>query len=225
MKTKIYSVFALICLLTVSNISVNAQEEESSSPFSVGADVVSSYVWRGTTYAGAALQPSIEFSTGNFAIGAWGSYDFNMIYPEADLYISYGFDFGLSLGITDYFYPGTPYFNYSSPDGSHGFELNAGYEISDFYVSANYIFNEAGGAGTAGSDMYFEVGYAFEYFDVFLGAGDGWHTSTGEFEVCNIGIGTSKEIKISDSFTLPVFGQAILNPQTEQFNIVLGVSF
>jgi hypothetical protein len=57
-----------------------------------------------------------------------------------------------------------------------------------------------------------------------LGGGDGAHKVDGNFNICNIGIGTSKEIKITDSFSLPVSGAAILNPSSEQFYIVVGIS-
>lgn len=208
-------------------INVNAQETENSSPFSLGTDVVSSYVWRGTKFSGPAIQPYVEYSVGGFAIGSWGSFGFNDQVAEADLYLSYGFDFGLSLGLTDYYYQGSPYFEYTDTTASHAFEINAGYEISNFSISANYILNDAhaGGPANSGSDMYFELGYAFEYFDVFVGAGDGWHTSDAEFMVCNIGIGTSKEIKITESYSLPVSGSVIVNPERESFHIVVGLSF
>ena len=76
-----------------------------------------------------------------------------------------------------------------------------------------------------GLDMYFQAGYAFKYFNIFLGAGDGWHTSDGEFALCNLGIGTSKVIKITDTFAIPVNGQVILNPEREQLYVVVGFSF
>jgi hypothetical protein len=44
------------------------------------------------------------------------------------------------------------------------------------------------------------------------------------FDICNIGISTSKEIKITDDFSLPVSGAAILNPSYEAFHIVVGIS-
>jgi len=69
------------------------------------------------------------------------------------------------------------------------------------------------------------LGYTFKYFNVFVGAGDGWHTSDGDFGLCNIGIGTSKEVKITDSYSLPVSGSVVLNPEREEFNIVVGISF
>ncbi len=224
---KIYFL-AIAFLLPLSVTYVSAQEEveeeETSSPVSVGADFVSTYVWRGTAFSGPSLQPYVDLTVGGFSIGAWGSQGFDG-FQEMDLYASYSFDFGLSLGITDYYYPGTEYFEYSDTAGAHAFEINGGFEAGNFSIAANFILNEAGGAGSAGSDMYFELGYSFGVADVFVGAGDGWHTSDNDFALCNVGVSASKEIQISDKFALPLFGSAILNPETEQFYIVAGISF
>lgn len=224
--------FLTIAILTPSVVIAQeeeAAEEEKSSPFSVGVDLVSSYVWRGLKYGGPALQPYVELGFGGFAVGAWGSFGIGPIdeaVNEADLYLGYGFDFGLYIGMTDYYYQGSPYFQYSGDTASHAFEANLGYEIGGFSIAANYIFNDArNGAGSQGGDMYFEAGYSFSYFDIFLGAGDGWHTTDGDFMICNIGIGASKEIQIGKKFALPVFGQVVVNPEAEEFNIVVGLSF
>lgn len=217
----------LVATMILSPMQVNAQDEEKSSPFSLGGDLVSTYVWRGTKYgSGPAIQPYVEVALGNFTMGGWGSYCFTSNEAaEADLYLSYGFEFGLSIGLTDYYFPGTEYFDYSAESGSHAFEINLAYEIDGFSIAANYILNEAGSAGSAGNDLYFEAGYGFKYFSLFAGAGDGWHTSDGEFAFCNLGISAGKEIRITDSFSLPLSASLIWNPEREQFNIVLGVSF
>lgn len=198
-----------------------------SAQFDVGTDLVSNYIWRGSKFGtGPAVQPYVEYSAGNFAVGSWGSFGItDNEAAEADLYLSYGFDFGLSVGLTDYYYPGSSYFDYSTATGSHGFEVNLGYEIGAISLGANYMLNEAPGAGTAGNDMYFELGYSFEAVSLFVGAGDGWHTSDGAFNVCNIGLSASKEVAISESFSLPFTGSVILNPEQEQFYVVIGVSF
>ena len=217
----------LMATMILSPMQINAQDEDKSSPFSLGGDLVSSYIWRGSKFGnGPAIQPYLELALGNFSIGGWGSYCFTSNEAaEADLYLSYGFDFGLSIGLTDYYFPGTEYFDYSTESGSHAFEINLGYEISGFSIAANYILNEAGSAGSAGNDLYFEAGYGFKYFSLFAGAGDVWHTSDGEFMFCNLGISAEKELKITDKFSLPLSGSLIWNPEREQFNIVLGVSF
>ncbi len=216
MKKKLLIAASLFLLMAITPM-VKAQE------VSTGVDIYSSYVWRGTNFSGPSIQPYIDFSAGGFSLGAWGSQGYDG-FQEMDLYMSYGFDFGLSLGLTDYYYPGTEFFDYSTETGAHAFEINAGFEVGALSLAANYILNEAGGAASAGGDMYYEIGVAAGSVDLFLGAGDGWHTPDGEFGVCNLGIGTSKEIQITDSFSLPVSGSAILNPTTEQFFIVVGIS-
>lgn len=229
----ITSIFIVLFTLQIQTQSAQAQEV-SISP---GVDLYSTYVWRGVAYSGPSIQPYVELSSGGFAIGAWGSQgidgssaDETVGFQEMDLYTSYSFDFGLSLGVTDYYYPGTPYFSYKSdPENgdfsSHAIELNGGYTIENLSIAANYIVNESpGGAGSAGGDMYYQLGYAAGAADLFVGGGDGWHSTDGDFKIVNVGIGASKEIVITDTFSLPLSGAAILNPDTEQFYIVVGLS-
>lgn len=45
------------------------------------------------------------------------------------------------------------------------------------------------------------------------------------FALINASIKASKEIVITDSFSLPVFSQAVLNPDTKDVFLVFGVSF
>jgi len=219
----------LTAVMTVSvfftgNLIAQEEEYEKSSPFSAGADFYSSYIWRGTKYGtGPAFQPTVTFSAGGFTAGAWGSFDAQG-YMESDLFVTYDFDFGLSLGGYDYYFPDYDYFDVSDTTGSHAFELMAGYSIKGLSLSANYILNEAGGAGSAGGDMYFQAGYDFKNVNVFLGAGNGWHTTDGEFMICNIGVGISREIKITDKFSITVNGQVVLNPESEKLYAVVGIS-
>lgn len=231
MMKRMFGFGGVLVLLSVNVLifpaQLKAQHEQSSSPFSVGGDLVSSYLWRGTRFGtGPAIQPYLELGLGNFTLGSWGSYCFTTNEAaEADLYLSYGFGPGFSVGLTDYYFPGTNYFDFSDSTGAHALEINLGYEVSGLSLSANYFLNEAGGAGTAGGDMYFETGYTFSSFGIFLGAGNGWHTSDGEFAICNLGITASSELRITENFTLPLTGSIILNPDREQFHIVIGVSF
>lgn len=211
--------FAIILVAFLKPDTTQAQE------LSTGVDLYSTYVFRGVAYSGPAIQPSVEFSAGGFALGAWGSQgiDGNAGSPgfqEMDLYTSYSFDFGLSIGLTDYYYPGSPY----GEEDSHALELNLGYSMGGLSLAGNYIFNEAAAAGSAGEDMYFELGYSASSADLFVGAGDGWHSSDGDFALVNLGIGTSKEIVITDTFSIPLSGAVIYNPDSEQFYILAGIS-
>ncbi len=57
-------------------------DPESPGNFSVSADLVSSYVWRGSKFGkGPAIQPTVKFTSGGFTLGAWGSTCFSD--PEA----------------------------------------------------------------------------------------------------------------------------------------------
>jgi hypothetical protein len=215
----------LVVLLIICTIRLQAQDENANSKFSVGADLYSNYIWRGTKYGkGPAVQPSVKFVTGRLTLGIWGSFDASG-YTEADPYISVSLPAGLSLGLSDYYYPGLSVFETSDTAGSHAFEINTGFTGGGFSLNANYIVNKAGGAGSKGGDMYFQAGYAFTNFNLFVGAGDGWHTSDGRFALCNLGLGTSKTIKLSETFSIPVNGQVILNPEREQLYLVVGFSF
>lgn len=190
---------------------------------SLGADVVSNYIWRGLKYGGPSVQPVVELGFADLAIGSWGSFALTNDAPmENDFYLSYSAG-DLSIGVTDYYYQG-PLFDFSDSTGSHAFEINLGYTVNALSISGNYILNEAGGAASLGSDMYFELGYALENLDIFVGAGDGWHSSNGDFALVNIGISVSKEIKITEDFSLPVSGAVIVNPDAEMSFLYVGFS-
>lgn len=219
-----------ITIITMTMIifssSVYSQEDENTH-FTTGADFYSSYIWRGSKYGtGPSVQPVLKFTEGPFTAGGWGSFDFAG-YQEADLFLSFSLPAGLSLGVTDYYYPGLKYFDYSDTAGSHAFELNLGFSKGKFSLGANYILNKAGGAGSKGGDKYFEAKYSFKSFNLFFGAGDGWHSTNktdgkDRFAFCNIGIGTTKTIKITDLFSIPVNGQIVFNPDLERLYIVVG---
>lgn len=220
---KIITLLFVTLLLSISGIKAQV---------STGADLVSRYVWRGTDFGNsAAVQPTVEFAAGDFAIGAWGSYAINSNVggAEADLYVSYSIaDF--SIGITDYYFPGEGFANapgtvpvtsgnYFDYENAHYFELNLGYTIESFSISANYFF------ANLNDDLYFELGYNIDNVDLFAGVGNESYTGDGEFNLVNVGLSATKEIEISDTFALPLFGSVVLNPDSEQLFLLFGLSF
>lgn len=213
-----------VVLFIISTLQVNAQEGNKTG-FSVNTDIFSNYIWRGSKFgSGPHIQPSVKFSKGGFTAGVWGSFDANG-YSETDPYLTYAFPFGFSLGVTDYYYPGLKFSDVSTLNGSHALEINGGYSLKGFSLNANYIVNEAGAAGSKGSDLYFQAGYSISNISLFAGCGNGWHTSDGDFEVCNLGIGITKTITITDLLSIPLVGQVIINPDKEQLYLVAGFSF
>ena len=228
----------LFALLLLSVTTAKAQE------LSVGTDIVSRYIWRGIDLGGntPSIQPTLEFSTGGFAVGFWGAYSISdpAGLNEIDIYASYSFELAesgsLSLGFTDYTNPnsGVKMGNFNNWDdpagpGAHFVELNVGYtgpESVPLSLSVNFFFHNV-----ENSPIYFQLGYDTSIKDVglslFVGGTpgeDAGYYGVTNFSLINIGLTASKEIKITDSFSLPISGSVILNPASEDLFYVLGVS-
>ena len=219
--------FSVLVVVAVAafDMTLYGQAEVPASPWSAGADLLSSYIWRGTRQgSGPHIQPAIEFSKGSFTAGAWGTFDLHG-YEEVDIWFAFDLPGGFTIGMQDYYLPELPYFDYSAADGAHAFELNLDWASENVWLSANYIINEAGGVGSYGNDLYFEAGLSFEYFSIFLGAGNGWHTDSGDFNVCNLGLEVCHNLEITEIFSIPVTGQLIFNPDREQLLLAVGFAF
>lgn len=227
MKTGIYfRLYVAFPLLFIFSIPLLSQETENNQ-FTAGADFYSSYIFRGTKFGnGPVVQPVLKFVSGTFTAGAWGSFDFHN-YQETDIYFTFTLPLGFSIGMTDYYFPDLDYFDFSKATGSHAFEINSGFSTGGLTLGANYILNKAGSAGSDGNDIYLEAKYSFESFYILAGAGDGWYSTnfddgSDKFTFCNIGLGTSRIIKVTDSFNIPVNGLVIFNPDKKQISVVAG---
>lgn len=220
MKKNVLILSALLFVLVALTERVSAQE------WSTGVDIYSSYLWRGAKFGtGPAFQPSVEYSNGGFAIGAWGSYSGGTEEAaEADLYASYEFQLGeksnLSFAVTDYYFPEAEFFAAES----HSIEPAVTLGLGSVSLMAAYMEGLGKKELNPIGDVYFEAAYAVGAVNLKLGAGDGQYTSDGDFGVCNIMLETSKEVKLSEHFSLPVSGAVMLNPSTEAFHIAVGIS-
>lgn len=214
----------ILFLLYFSGLMVVAKSQKSSmneSPFSVSMDLVNRYVWRGTDFGNAPqFQPNLKFETGGFNLGAWGSYSFLGNYQEADLYASYSFPFGLTAGLTDYYFPAgsidSTYFSHG-----HYLELNGSFTLKGFSLAINTMLSTP----VKTHDLYLELGYTYKNMTLFAAAGNEAYTSDAKFMVCNTGFKVNHDLKITEQFSLPVYGLIILNPQKEQIHLVAGITF
>jgi uncharacterized protein (TIGR02001 family) len=212
---KNYLILTSLLLIFLFNSNIQAQE------WTTGLDIYSSYIWRGAKFgSGPAFQPSVEFSAGGFAIGAWGSFNASVNEAaEADLYASYAIDLGesssLTFTVTDYYFPGSSWLE----GESHYLEPMVSFGIGRLTLTGAYMMNDGSG------DTYLEAGYQAGPVNLFVGAGDGAYTVDSKFNLCNISIGTSKEVKITEFFSLPVSGAVVLNPSSEQLYLTAGISF
>lgn len=244
-------VMILVILSLISFGSLSAQEDSTSYSFSVGSDFVSRYIWRGLDINNAAcIQPSLYFNVGGFSIGFWGSYALSkdpkrdaIFDSEVDPSISYTIQTESSGSftaiVTDYYYPeyGVRMGNFEDYNkeegtyGAHTIETGVTYTGPESFPIGLYaglnVYNDPGNSN------YFEVSYPFAVndvdLDVFVGATTGhkdfpeWY-GIESFSVINAGIKGTKSIKITDSFSLPVFVSYILNPAHEVSFLVFGIS-
>jgi len=206
-------------------VTTNAQTSVSS-----GADFVSRYLWRGLDFGNTfSIQPTLALSSGDFEVGFWGSYPLANTAngsEEMDLYISYSIS-DVSLVVTDYYFPnsGLKYGKYKNP-GAHTIEAGLSYAGSESLPLSLAAFVNV--YNDDDNSMYFELGYSTEVSDVvvdfFVGGGNFAYSLTDKFNLTNIGIKASKEIKITENFSLPIFSSYVLNPNTEVGYLVFGVS-
>ncbi|OAV66309.1 hypothetical protein Barb6_02627 [Bacteroidales bacterium Barb6] len=198
------------------------------------ADLVSSYVWRGVYTAGASFQPGVTLSYAGLSLGAWGSTDFlDGGSNEFDLALGYSFG-NVSLGVTDYWWSGRDALY--TDKGSHLYEATVGYGIGNLSLQWNTFFagdQDKKENGDNQFSTYVEASYGFDVQGVTLTPTVGISPWTGIYHGAdNTGFGfsqlsltASKSLKITDSFSLPVFAQAIYSPTTEKAFMVFGINF
>ena len=213
------SSFKFILLTIVALLSPNISYSQD-----FGADLVSSYVWRGAQFgSGAHIQPYMDLGSGNLTGGVWGSFPTSAKGGgnELDLWVSY--DFGLlALTVTNYTFPneGGVYADGEGLFNGDYTELAASTSIMGVDLSAGYF--------TEVEALYVELGFSTGAVDIALGYGDdqadGFYAGGGSGLV-NMSFSGSKDIQISDNYALPVFGSFILNPEAETAFLVFGISF
>ena len=207
----------------------------------IRGDLVSSYIWRGQDLGSTAIQPTLGVGYKGLSLTAWGSYGLVNAddVKEFDLTLDYTIS-GLSIGITDYWFsrmdggdPDGRYFKYEAHGTNHVFEGYIGYDFS--FAALRWFTNFAGNDGTnkdgkRAYSSYVEVNVPFKLATVdwtaTAGAVPYCTTSYGTtgFAVTNLALKATKDIKITDSFSIPIFGQVVGNPCSQKAYLVLGLS-
>ena len=226
--------FFLAGLLLVGATAAWAQDEIETT---ISGDVVSSYIWRGQDLGDVSLQPTLGVSYKGLSLTAWGSVGLTdpLDTKEFDLTLSYTTG-GLNIGITDYWFdagldPDARYFKYDAHGTNHVFEANIGYDFG--VASVQWFTNFAGNDGLnkdgkRAYSSYAEVAVPFKLATVDWTATAGavpWATTsygTNGFSVTNLALKATKEIKVTDTFSIPVFGQVVGNPCSQKAYLVFG---
>ena len=237
MSKKIISIKKTLLLVLLSVMSFSGAKAQDKVEASLNADFVSSYIWRGQDLGNVSIQPCVGVSYKGLSLSAWGSMGFSdSDTKEIDLILEYSYG-GLTVGITDYWTSGEfGYFHYASERTSHTFEAGIAYDFGPLALSwstnfAGYVgYNDNGNKAYA---SYLSVSVPFSLggidWTAEVGAtpwGNDYYNDGGTgFQVSSVSVMASKEIKITDSFSLPLYGQVIWNPYTEGAWFVAGISF
>lgn len=225
----------LLCLLAmIAPMMMSAQDEVETT---IGADIVSQYIWRGQELGDVSLQPTLGIAYKGLSLTAWGSIGLSNKdnTKEFDLTAAYTTG-GFHIGVTDYWFntPNERYFVYSAHKTSHVFEANVGYDFG--IASLDWYTNFAGNDGVnkdgkRAYSSYFEANVPFKLasceWTATIGAvpyATSFYSDANGFVVTNIGIKAKKDIKVNDHFSIPIFAGITANPSTEKTFFIFGVS-
>jgi len=237
MKTiTIRQVLLPAAILLIMSYSVFAQDEKKFT-VTPGADIVSSYVWRGIYQTGASVQPSLSISGAGLSLTAWGSTDFSNAsdeYKAKEFDLTCGYGIGrFSMAVTDYWWSGegARYGNYSN---NHYFEGTLSYTFGEkFPLSLTWNTMFAGGDKNEDGDLqystFIEAKYSVNVNGIEFSPSIGISPWTGlysdGFGLNSISLKAKKDIVITDKYSLPLFAQVIAAPEHDNVFLILGISF
>lgn len=220
----------LFALGLVASATTYAQDKVETT---LGADFVSQYIWRGQDCGNFSIQPTLGIGYKGLSLSAWGNMGIESDdTKEFDLTASYTIG-GLTVGVTDYWFntPEERYFYYNAHGTSHVFEAFLGYDFE--LLSATWYTNFAGNDGVnkdgkRAYSSYLELNAPFQLatcdWTATLGVVPYATTSydTTGFAVTNIALKATKDIRITDTFSVPIFGQVLANPCSQKAYLVFG---
>jgi hypothetical protein len=226
----------LMAMMIATGMSATAQDKVETT---ISGDIVSSYIWRGQDLGSAAVQPTFGVGYKGLSLTAWGNY--GLVNPadtkEFDLTLAYTIG-GLNVGVTDYWFdragldPDARYFKYDAHGTNHVFEANIGYDFGFASIQwfTNFSGNDYKEDGKRAYSSYVELAVPFKLASVDWTAAVGAVPTTSEiyktkdFAVTNVSLKATKDIKVTDTFSIPVFGQLVGNPCSQYAYLVLGIT-
>ena len=229
-------ILIITAILFTAAVTARAQDTLETS---IGTDLVSQYVWRGQDLGGVSVQPTLGLSYKGLSLSAWGSAGLSNPADtrEFDLTLAYTIG-GFNIGVTDYWFnagldPLNRYFAYAADCTNHVFEANVGYDFG--FASLQWYTNFAGNDGLTPDEKRAYSSYVEVNVPFALGGVD-WTATAGAvpfatdfygvegFGVVNVALTASKDIRITDSFSIPVFAQVAANPYSKNAFFVFGLT-
>ena len=216
------------------SLATLAQEKVETT---ICGDVVSSYIWRGQDLGNVSLQPTLGIGYKGLSLTAWGSAGLSDPSDTKEFDMTLGYTIGgFNIGITDYWFnngldPENRYFKYDAHGTNHVFEANVGYDFGP--ASLQWFTNFAGNDGVnkdgkRAYSSYVELTVPFKLANVDWTATAGAvpfctdFYGTDGFAVTNLALKATKDIQMTETFSVPVFGQVVANPCSQKAYLVIG---
>jgi hypothetical protein len=223
-------------LMLLGATALKAQDKVEAT---IEADVVNQYIWRGQDLGNTAFQPTLGIAWKGLSLTAWGSTGLTEAADTKEFDLTLGYTIGgFNIGICDYWFsagldPENRYFMYEAHRTNHVFEANVGYDFGPvaFQWYTNFTGND--GVNKDGDRAYSSY---FEFSAPFKLATCDWTATAGAvpyattaygtngFAVTNLSLRATKDIKITDSFSIPIFGEVIGNPCSQKAYLVFGLT-
>ena len=219
--------------MIVSLITLAQEKVETT----ICSDVVSNYIWRGQDLGDVSLQPTLGIGYKGLSLSAWGSVGLSDPSDTKEFDLTLGYTIGgFNIGITDYWFnsgldPENRYFKYDAHGTNHVYEANVGYDFG--FAGLQWFTNFAGNDGMnkdgkRAYSSYVELSVPFKLAKVDWTATAGavpFFTDfygTDGFAVTNLALKAEKDIEITETFSVPIFGQVAANPYSKKAYLIFG---
>lgn len=207
----------------------------AAAQLSVDLDIQSRYIWRGSDFGNSpSIQPGLSYAIGGLEVGLWSAYatNGNPAGTEVDLWASYTYntDAGdFSFYATDYTFPvhhtGMTGAQTWFDSDAHYIELGLGYagteDLPVTLFAGMFVHNDDD------NSVYVELGYDADPIALFIGMTpfESAAYGTSGAGIINMGITGSRELAITNSFSIGLSSSLIVNPNAENVHMLVGLSF
>jgi len=221
----------------------NSSSVKSQTSLELKSSLTSRHYWRGIMVSNSAnYEGDLILQVNNFKFGAWGGYAFDNEYSEFDFHFGFTISKHLSIEIWDLYASRDrasideyDYFDFDRKSTNHLLDASINYSFGN-----NFPLTICWSSLVWGRDLdehnnqnfssYLELAYPINIKDthvkfymgtnVFENSMYGSHTN-----IVNMGLSASRNLKLNEYLSLPVWAKMAINPEAETANLIVGINF
>ncbi|HOP13494.1 hypothetical protein [Lentimicrobium sp.] len=229
----------LLVILTAAPFLLSAQDSLRRHKLDASFDIYTHHLWRGAANGtSVSLQPSVEYSYGNFSAGVWGAWSIDGSYTELDLYAAYSLG-SFNVTLYDYFCPVNPvkefeFFEIRQGTTRHTFDLNVAYARPEKHpfglLVATMIYGDDINPETGDNyySTYIEPSFHFRLLKSDMKLVSGFTPVKSyyadRFAFVNTGLSASRIVKLARKVNIPAILKLAYNPYADKFHFSFGIT-